>query len=120
MQSTNNNMSQARPEPVPGVFKIGGHLDQPSLPSTDLAAGMKLHHIMMRIRDPERSLHFYRDLGMRLVWTLSTGPFTVYYLGFPSTNTDRDDLKDWAGRTADFAAFTRTTDFLETEAHAWS
>ncbi|CAI0642319.1 unnamed protein product [Colletotrichum noveboracense] len=114
MQSTNNNMSQARPEPVPGVFNIGGHLDQLPLPGTDPAAGMKLHHIMMRSRDPERSLHFYRDLlGMRLVWTLNIGPFTVYYLGFPSTDTDRDDLQDWAESTANFAVFTRTTGFLE-------
>ncbi|KAF4432801.1 Lactoylglutathione lyase [Colletotrichum fructicola Nara gc5] len=115
MQSTSNNIwNQARPEPVPGVFNIGGHLDQPPLPNTDPAVGMRLHHVMMRIRDPERSLQFYRDLlGMRLVWTLNTGPFTIYYLGFPSTDGDRADLKYWAEHPADFAAFTRTTGFLE-------
>ncbi|KAF3799995.1 hypothetical protein GCG54_00001104 [Colletotrichum gloeosporioides] len=40
-------------------------------------------------------------------------PLAVYYLGFPSTNNDRAHLQDWALSTADLAAFTCSTGFLE-------
>ena len=47
---------------------------------------------MLRIRDPQESLHFYIDLmGMRTVFTMNTGPFTIYYLGYPQTDEHRED-----------------------------
>ncbi|KAH8816700.1 hypothetical protein F5884DRAFT_853135 [Xylogone sp. PMI_703] len=44
-----------------------------------------LNHTMLQISDPGRSLLFYRDfLGMSQVFTFNTGPFTIYYLAYPS------------------------------------
>jgi lactoylglutathione lyase len=47
--------------------------------------------MMMRIRDPKDSLHFYVTLmGMRSVFTMNTGPYTIYYLGYPSESSRSD------------------------------
>lgn len=52
--------------------------------STPETQGYRLSHTMLRVSNPERSLRFYRELmGMSLIFTLNTGPFTVYYLGYP-------------------------------------
>ncbi|KAK2613169.1 hypothetical protein N8I77_000096 [Diaporthe amygdali] len=114
MQPSHIDSGRSWPEPVPGVFHVGGHYDDPPLRSTDPSIGINLNHIMIRIRDPERSLHFYRDLmGMRTVWTMNTGPFTIYYLGYPSTDAERADLDTWAERTSDIRTLTRYKGLLE-------
>ncbi|KAF5706656.1 lactoylglutathione lyase [Fusarium globosum] len=59
--------------------------------------GYKLNHFMMRIRDPKKSMEFYTKLmGMRTVFVLNAGPFTVYYLGYPQTDEHRVDLTKFA------------------------
>ncbi|KIV89136.1 lactoylglutathione lyase [Exophiala mesophila] len=71
-------------------------------PVTPATQGSRLHHAMLRISDPERSLHFYTDfLGMSLIFKLDTGPFTVYYLGYPDPDdqTPADLAKGMASRT---------------------
>jgi lactoylglutathione lyase len=76
--------------PVGDFLPNGQHSDPPADPAT---AGFKLNHFMMRIRDPAISLPFYIDLmGMRTVFTMNTGPFTIYYLGYPQTSTHANDL----------------------------
>src|SRR2546423_1458767 len=67
-------LSLTMPPPVPGTDK-----QQP--PQT---VGWKLNHICFRIRDPERTIHFYRDiLGMRTVFTVDCGSFSILYFGYP-------------------------------------
>ncbi|KAF3910418.1 hypothetical protein ABW20_dc0104968 [Dactylellina cionopaga] len=89
------------PSPFPvGQFLPNGHQTDPPLPSTDPSIGYKLNHLMLRIRCPTASLNFYINLmGMRTVFTMNTGPFTIYYLGYPQSQTDRDDIPAWASRT---------------------
>jgi lactoylglutathione lyase len=56
--------------------------------------------MMMRVRDPSRSLHFYINLmGMRTVFTVNVGPFTIYYLGYPQTEEHRQDLPRFGEET---------------------
>jgi len=56
---------------------------------------------MMRIKEPKRSLHFYIDImGMRTVFTMNVGPFTIYYLGYPQTDEHRADLPKFGLDTA--------------------
>ncbi|KAI9926451.1 hypothetical protein ASPWEDRAFT_119372 [Aspergillus wentii DTO 134E9] len=98
----------------PGVFLPGGHNNDPPLPESSPTAGYKLNHSMLRIRDPKRSLHFYITvMGMRTVFTMNTGPFTIYYLGYPSTEDERSDLQSWAAKTADISTLTQTLGLLE-------
>jgi len=41
--------------------------------------GIHLHHLCIRIKDPKVSLPFYKEiLGMRTLFTLNAGPFSVY------------------------------------------
>lgn len=97
-----------------GAFLPGGHNTDPPLPETDPTIGTKLNHSMLRIRDPTRTLHFYIDLmGMRTVFIMNAGPFTMYYLGYPSSPEDRADLLSWAARASDPANLTRTLGLLE-------
>ncbi|PWY71760.1 putative lactoylglutathione lyase [Aspergillus heteromorphus CBS 117.55] len=73
-----------------------------------------LNHFMLRTTDPTSTLHFYLDLmGMRTVFTLNAGPFTIYYLGYPATDADRADVARWAERTAHIPTLTRTLGLLE-------
>ena len=93
----------------PGLFLPGGHNTDPPLPESSPTTGYKLNHFMLRIRDPSRSLHFYTTLlGMRTVFTMNAGPFTLYYLGYPPTPSDRADLPAWAARTSEFHTLTQT------------
>lgn len=56
---------------------------------------------MLRIRDPKVSLNFYVNLmGMRTVFTMNVGPFTIYYLGYPQTEEHRADLPKFGLDTA--------------------
>ncbi|KAF5023032.1 hypothetical protein F66182_4916 [Fusarium sp. NRRL 66182] len=101
-------------EPEPGQFHPGGHYDDPELPESSPTIGYRLNHFMLRIRDPQKTLHFYIDLmGMRTVFTMNTGPFTIYYLGFPRTEADRADLKQWSRSTASFETIVQTPGLLE-------
>lgn len=104
-----------RPEPFePGKFLPGGHNNDPPLPTPSATTGYKLNHMMLRIRDPVRSLHFYIDLlGMRTVFTMNAGPFTLYYLGYPQSADDCADLPTWASKTSSFETLTQTPGLLE-------
>jgi lactoylglutathione lyase len=56
--------------------------------------------MMIRVRDPSQSLHFYINLmGMRTVFTVNVGPFTNYYLGYPQTEEHRKDLPKFGEET---------------------
>jgi len=109
-QSFLRYLSQQRPcpptanSPTPfewGAFLPNGHRTDPPLPEDDPTIGYKLNHFMLRIRDPVRSLHFYIELmGMRTVFTTNVGPFTIYYLGYPTTATHRADLAPFGLDTA--------------------
>ncbi|KAF3939690.1 hypothetical protein ABW19_dt0206072 [Dactylella cylindrospora] len=91
--------SDGSPFPT-GKFLPNGNRNDPPLPPNDPTIGFKLNHLMLRIRDPIASLRFYIDLmGMRTVFTMDTGPFTIYYLGYPQTPADRSDIPAWADRT---------------------
>ena len=71
--------------PVPGTDK-----EQPSQ-----TVGWKLNHICFRIRDPERTTHFYRDiLGMRTVFTVDCGSFTRLYFGYPEVVGEHESGKE--------------------------
>lgn len=84
-----------------GVFLPNGHHTDPPLPESHPTVGYKLNHFMLRIRDPQRSLKFYIDLmGMRTVFTMNVGPFTIYYLGYPQTPEHRADLVQFGEDTA--------------------
>jgi len=84
----------------PGKFNINGHQTEQPLAPDDPTAGYMLNHLMLRIRDPKPSMHFYVNLmGMRTVFVLNTGPFTVYYLGYPSTPEHRADPVKFATET---------------------
>lgn len=83
-----------------GAFLPNGHHTDPPLPETDPTVGYKLNHLMIRIRDPKASLRFYVELmGMRTVFTMNVGPFTIYYLGYPQTAAHRADLKKFGEET---------------------
>ena len=84
--------SSASPFPL-GAFLPNGFRSDPPLPLDSATTGYKLNHFMLRIRDPAISLPFYINLmGMRTVFTMNVGPFTIYYLGYPKTDEHRADL----------------------------
>ncbi|KAH8806019.1 putative lactoylglutathione lyase [Xylogone sp. PMI_703] len=91
MAQVPNSFANLSSLPV-GEHLPGGHrLDPVVTPAT---AGNRLNHLMIRIRDPEETLHFYIDLmGMRTVFAMNAGPMTVYYLGFPQTEEHYDPAK---------------------------
>lgn len=83
--------------PVGDFLPNGNHTDPPPNPAT---TGFKLNHFMLRIRDPTVSLPFYIDLlGMRTVFTMNTGPFTIYYLGYPQSPSHAADLPTFGQTT---------------------
>lgn len=87
----------------PGIPIVNGYsLDPPSKdPGTDPTAGYLLNHLMIRIHDPAASLHFYVDLmGMRTVFAMNAGPFTIYYLGFPQSDEHYKSTRQFAADTA--------------------
>ncbi|KAK5138438.1 hypothetical protein LTR08_000024 [Meristemomyces frigidus] len=85
---------------VPGKFYLNGHQAETPLGPDDPTTGYMLNHLMLRIRDPEASRHFYVDLmGMRTIFVLNTGPMTVYYLGYPTTPEHRADPVKFASDT---------------------
>ena len=66
-------------------------------------SGFKLYHSMLRVKDPKRSLDFYRDkLGATLIETFAFDSmgFTLYFLGFEAGLTsqmpsDRAERIEW-------------------------
>ncbi|KKK17842.1 putative lactoylglutathione lyase (Glo1) [Aspergillus rambellii] len=110
-----NSLKSSSSSPFePGVFLPGGHNTDPPLPQDSPTTGYQLNHSMLRIRDPQRSLHFYITLmGMRTVFTMNTGPFTIYYLGYPSSAEDRADLPRWSARVGNPRVLTQTLGLLE-------
>ncbi|ORY75625.1 Glyoxalase/Bleomycin resistance protein/Dihydroxybiphenyl dioxygenase, partial [Leucosporidium creatinivorum] len=48
-------------------------------PRPEITKGINLHHLCLRIKDPERSLKFYREiLGMRKLFSYNAGSFSIY------------------------------------------
>ena len=93
-----NNISDPNPARPSGVREISEALT----PATLFTQGSRLHHVMLRVSNPERSLRFYSDfLGMSLIFKLDAGPFTVYYLGYPAPDDGNpaDLAKGMASRT---------------------
>jgi lactoylglutathione lyase len=55
--------------------------------------GYVLNQTMLRIRDPERSIPFYRDvLGMTLLdrYDFAAMKFSLYFMGYPSAEPPRE------------------------------
>lgn len=102
MASQSQQPSTTSPTPFPhGVFLPNGLSTDPPLPSSDPTIGYKLNHFMLRIRDPSVSIPFYTGLmGMRTVFTMNVGPFTIYYLGYPQTEEHRSDLPKFGADTS--------------------
>ncbi|RMJ24192.1 lactoylglutathione lyase Glo1 [Aspergillus sp. HF37] len=100
--------------PEPGSLIRGS--DPPPGPAT---AGYKLNHLMLRIRSPARSLHFYKDLlGLRSIFTMNAGPFTMYYLAIrlptlPQRTQAKENLQAWAVQTSNIHALTQIAGLLE-------
>jgi len=65
-----------------GPYEVGKHIIPPSRPISPATASYQLNHLMLRIKDVQRSLRFYCDcLGMHVVFIFNAGPWTIYYLG---------------------------------------
>ncbi|RCK60386.1 Lactoylglutathione lyase [Candida viswanathii] len=68
------------------------------------SSSYKLNHTMIRVKDPKKSLEFYRDiLGFKLLSTkeFPEAKFTLYFLGYehdPSFKQDSLDSNDQAKR----------------------
>ena len=63
-------------------FAVGQHIIPPPRPSSPATAEYRLNHLMIRIKDPKRSLEFYCDcMGLHVVFVFNAGPWTIYYLG---------------------------------------
>lgn len=65
-----------------GPYAAGKHIIPPPRPSSPATAGFRLNHLMLRIKDPDKSLRFYNDcFGLHVVFIFNAGPWTIYYLG---------------------------------------
>lgn len=85
---------------------IGNPQEKP-ISEDDPTVGYTLNHLMLRIRDPKASLHFYTNLlGMRTIFSFEVGPATIYYLGYPKTPEHRKDPAKFASETAANMMFT--------------
>ncbi|KAJ5221518.1 uncharacterized protein N7469_010405 [Penicillium citrinum] len=105
-----NNFSTL-PKNEEGVFSPGGPTRSFNPPQSPATTNYRLNHLAIRIKDPARSLHFYVDLlGMRVVFSMNAGPFTIYYLGHPPAN---EDVNEWAKKTSEIPTMTRTSGLLE-------
>ncbi|KAF5592959.1 lactoylglutathione lyase [Fusarium subglutinans] len=105
---TNTAHIEARDRDSSIEMELQGRMStDPPFTAVDPTLGYKLFHVMLRIRDPVQSLHFYIDLmGMRTVFTMDTGPFTIYYLGYPQTDEHRADLGKFGRDTLAQLAYT--------------
>lgn len=95
-----------------GEYLFNGNKTESPLPPNGPTTGFKFNHMMMRIRDPSRSLKFYVDLlGMRTVFVMNVGPFTIYYLGYPQIPEHQIDPAKFGEET--FAKLVHTLGLLE-------
>ncbi|KAJ5679212.1 hypothetical protein N7462_007456 [Penicillium macrosclerotiorum] len=107
-----SNSFTTRPHSEEGTFSPGGPWPTFNPALSPATVNYRLNHLAIRIKDPARSLHFYVDLlGMRVVFTMNAGPFTIYYLGHPPPGTE--DLDAWAKETSEIPVMTRTSGLLE-------
>ncbi|KAJ5460396.1 uncharacterized protein N7458_001948 [Penicillium daleae] len=110
---TTNSFSTP-PKNKEGLFSPGGPTPAFNPPPTPATQNYRLNHLAIRIKDPSASLHFYVDLlGMRVIFTMNAGPFTIYYLGHPPPGTEATDLDAWAKKTSEIPVMTRTSGLLE-------
>jgi len=106
MATPDNTRSKTLPV---GVHTQGGLKQEPPLSESDPTNGYRFNHCMLRIRDPEPTLHFHVDLmGMRTIFALNTGPITVCYLGYPQSAEHRANPALFAQETAPHSAMTQT------------
>ncbi|KAF2470507.1 Glyoxalase/Bleomycin resistance protein/Dihydroxybiphenyl dioxygenase [Lindgomyces ingoldianus] len=71
-----------KPNSVSGPFAPGKHIIPPPRSVSPATAEYRLNHLMLRIKDPEKSLRFYNDcFGLHTVFVFNAGPWTIYYLG---------------------------------------
>lgn len=110
-----SNTFTTLPPNEPGLFSPGGPTETFNPPLTPATANYRLNHLALRIKDPSRSLHFYINLlGMRVIFTMNAGPFTIYYLGHPPLETaTQEDMQTWARTTSEIPTLTRTSGLLE-------
>jgi lactoylglutathione lyase len=55
-----------------------------------------LNHTMLRVKDPDKSLHFYRDImGMTLIqkWDFDQAKFSLYFLAYDTAEDALDKGK---------------------------
>ncbi|KAL2404112.1 hypothetical protein ABEF95_002550 [Exophiala dermatitidis] len=105
--------AQAYGLPV-GVHTPGGARKEPPVLDSAPTTGYRFNHMMIRIQDPEATFKFYVDLmGMRTVFAINTGPFTVYYLGYPQSPEHRADPAAFARDVANHSVLTQTLGLLE-------
>lgn len=110
---TSNTITSV-PNHEPGLFTPGDPTQTLNPPLNPQTSSYRLNHLAIRIKDPSRSLHFYINLlGMRVVFTMNAGPFTIYYLGHPPPDTKPEDLQNWAEHTSQIPNLTRTSGLLE-------
>ncbi|KAL1606450.1 hypothetical protein SLS60_003854 [Paraconiothyrium brasiliense] len=65
-----------------GPYPVGQHIVPPPRPASPSTASYRLNHLMLRIKDPEKSIRFYNDcFGLHTVFIFNAGPWTIYYLG---------------------------------------
>ncbi|KAA8912976.1 Glyoxalase/Bleomycin resistance protein/Dihydroxybiphenyl dioxygenase [Sphaerosporella brunnea] len=65
-------------------FQPGEHIMGSDAPQPAETNGYRLNHLMLRIKNPEKSLRFYKEgFGLRTVFVFNTGLWTIYYLGHP-------------------------------------
>jgi hypothetical protein len=65
-----------------GPYPAGEHIIPPPRSASPATAEYRLNHLMLRIKNPEKSLRFYCDcMGMHVVFIFNAGPWTIYYLG---------------------------------------
>ncbi|OQE23182.1 hypothetical protein PENSTE_c009G07026 [Penicillium steckii] len=101
------------PKNEEGIFSPGGPTQSFNPPQSSTTTNYRLNHLAIRIKDPARSLHFYVDLlGMRVIFSMNAGPFTIYYLGHPPPE-EEEDVNEWAQKTSEIPAMTRTSGLLE-------
>ena len=75
-------MASSNPNQPTGPYPKGEHIVPPPRPTSPATAEYRLNHLMLRIKNPEKSLKFYCDcLGLHVVFIFNTGPWTIYYLG---------------------------------------
>lgn len=75
MTSENPNLPQ-------GPYPVGQHIVPPARPVSPANAEYRINHLMLRIKDPQKSLEFYCDcMGLHVVFIFNAGPWTIYYLG---------------------------------------